>query len=79
MHFTGYPTDVTEPSSNCARFAATPLAEGGTPMALWTDWGRRFEPLNLEHCPALILVAAHPDDETLGLGATAASGGGDRR
>jgi LmbE family N-acetylglucosaminyl deacetylase len=31
-----------------------------------------LEPLNVEHCPALILVAAHPDDETLGLGATAA-------
>jgi LmbE family N-acetylglucosaminyl deacetylase len=62
---------VTEPSSNCARFAAKPLAEGGTPLELWTDWGRRLEPLNIEHCPALILVAAHPDDETLGLGATA--------
>jgi LmbE family N-acetylglucosaminyl deacetylase len=64
---------VTEPISNCARFAARPLAEGGTPVQTWTDWGRRFAPLSIEHCPALLLVAAHPDDETLGLGATAAA------
>jgi len=64
---------VSEPLSNCARLAARPLAEGGTPAREWTGWGRRFAPLNIEHCPALLLVAAHPDDETLGLGATAAA------
>ena len=69
---TGYPTRVTEPTSNCARLAAQPVADGGTPVELWTSWRRRLAPLNLDHCPALILVAAHPDDETLGLGATAA-------
>jgi LmbE family N-acetylglucosaminyl deacetylase len=61
---------VTDPTSNCARFAARPLAGGGTPVETWTRWDRRFAPLNIEHCPALLLVAAHPDDETLGLGAT---------
>lgn len=69
---TGYPETVTEPPSNCARLAAQPLAEGGTPVELWNEWGRKFLPLDIDHCPALLLVAAHPDDETLGLGATAA-------
>ena len=67
----GYPTVVSEPSSNCERLAARPLDEGGTPVEMWTEWGRHFPPLNIEHCPALLLVAAHPDDETLGFGATA--------
>jgi LmbE family N-acetylglucosaminyl deacetylase len=52
--------------------AARPINDGGTPVGEWTGWGRHFAPLNLEHCPALVLVGAHPDDETLGLGATAA-------
>ena len=38
----------------------------------WTEWGRRLPLLEVEDCPALILVSPHPDDETLGLGATAA-------
>jgi LmbE family N-acetylglucosaminyl deacetylase len=63
---------VTQPISNSARLAARPIADGGTPAALWTDWGRHLAPLNIDRCPALTLVAAHPDDETLGLGATAA-------
>lgn len=69
---TGYPTRVTEPINNSERLAAQPIADGGTPTAMWTQWGRSMTPLNLDHCPALTLVAAHPDDETLGLGATAA-------
>ncbi len=69
----GYSSAVTSPITNCARFAARPLAEGGTPVETWTDWGRCFAPLTIEHCPALLVVAAHPDDETLGLGATAAA------
>ena len=69
----GYSTAVTSPISNCARFAARPLADGGTPGQTWTGWGRRFAALDIEQCPALLLVAAHPDDETLGLGATAAA------
>lgn len=64
---------MTGPSSNVARFAAQPPADGGTSAKMWTEWGRRFAPLNVEHCPALLLVAAHPDDETLALGATAAT------
>lgn len=68
----GYPTAMTEPTTNCARFAARPVADGGTPTTDWTRWQRDFPPLDLESCPALVLVAAHPDDETLGLGATVA-------
>ncbi|MGZ6779660.1 MAG: PIG-L deacetylase family protein, partial [Mycobacterium sp.] len=63
---------MTEPISNSERLAAQPIADGGTPAAMWVDWGRSMIPLNLDHCPALTLVAAHPDDETLGFGATAA-------
>jgi LmbE family N-acetylglucosaminyl deacetylase len=62
---------VTDPT-NSARLAARPIAEGGTPVEDWTGWGRRFPPLNLDECPALVLVGAHPDDETLGLGGAAA-------
>ncbi len=69
----GYSTAVSEPFSNCARLASQPLADGGTPVEMWTGWNPHFAPLNLGHCPALLLVAAHPDDETLGLGATAAA------
>jgi LmbE family N-acetylglucosaminyl deacetylase len=60
-------------TSNCARFADRPIAEGGTPSSAWRGWSRDIEPLDLQRCPALILVAPHPDDETLGFGATAAS------
>jgi LmbE family N-acetylglucosaminyl deacetylase len=69
---TGYPKEMTEPTTNCARFAARPVADGGTPVGDWTRWHRDLPPLDLDDCPAMVLVAAHPDDETLGLGATAA-------
>jgi LmbE family N-acetylglucosaminyl deacetylase len=36
-------------------------------------WHREFPELNLDYCPGLVLVAPHPDDETLGFGATAAT------
>lgn len=77
----GYSTSVTEHaharsdstiSTNSVRLAAQPIAEGGTPVEVWTRWRRHFPPLNVDDCPAVVLVAAHPDDETLGLGATAA-------
>ncbi|WP_263992303.1 PIG-L deacetylase family protein [Mycolicibacterium madagascariense] len=51
--------------------AATPIAGGGTPAALWRDWHRGLPVLDLTECPALVVVAPHPDDETLGFGATA--------
>ena len=64
---------ATAPSSgNAARLAARPVAGGGTPVTDWTAWDRAFPELNLHDCPALLLVAPHPDDETLGFGAAAA-------
>ncbi|MFZ1175835.1 MAG: PIG-L family deacetylase [Mycobacterium sp.] len=62
------------PSGNCARFAAKPLTHGGTPVPLWlADLDREpLPPLDLSGCKRLIVVAPHPDDETLSLGATTA-------
>jgi LmbE family N-acetylglucosaminyl deacetylase len=62
----------TAGSSNAARFAARSLSGGGTPTPSWIGWGRRFPEVDTTTCPALIVVAPHPDDETLGFGATAA-------
>lgn len=64
----------TLPAGNCARFAAKPLTHSGTPAPVWLaalDRGP-LPPLDLRDCPGLVVVAPHPDDETLGLGATIA-------
>ncbi len=64
----------TASTGNCARFAAKPLTRGGTPVPVWlAAFGADPPPeLDLTDCPGLIIVAPHPDDETLGLGATTA-------
>jgi LmbE family N-acetylglucosaminyl deacetylase len=64
----------TVPTDNCSRFAATPLAGGGTPTRAWlADFEKAaLPPLDLTGCAGLVIVAPHPDDETLGMGATAA-------
>ena len=56
---------------NGARFAATPLSRAGTPARDWVT-AEPLPALDLTECPGLIIVAPHPDDETLGLGAMAA-------
>ncbi|MCV7121427.1 PIG-L family deacetylase [Mycobacterium nebraskense] len=61
----------TVPTSSSARFAAKPLTHGGTPAPLWLAAFERgpLPALDLTRCRRLIVVAPHPDDETLGLGA----------
>ncbi len=48
-----------------------PLSGGGTPVSEWSI-PDSLPALDLSECPGLIVVAPHPDDETLGLGAMAA-------
>lgn len=64
----------TAASCNCARFAAKPLTYGGTPAPLWLAAleHRPLPALDLAGCRRLILVAPHPNSETLGLGAMTA-------
>jgi len=62
---------TTVPAGNRARFAAKPLTHSGTPVPLWLAAFQEapLPALNLAGCPGLVVVAAHPDDETLGVGA----------
>lgn len=64
----------TAPTGNCGRFAAKPLTHSGTPAPLWLAAfeGEPLPPLDFTGCARLIVVAPHPDNETLGLGATIA-------
>ncbi|BBY31674.1 PIG-L deacetylase family protein [Mycolicibacterium sediminis] len=59
--------------TNGPRFAARPIDQGGTPTSAWLARRPAFPELDLSGCPALTVVAPHPDDETLGFGATAAT------
>ncbi|HEY0806886.1 MAG TPA: PIG-L family deacetylase [Pseudonocardiaceae bacterium] len=62
---------VDPPAGNSARFAARPLPGGGTPTHVWLGARPQLPELDLAACPEIVVVAAHPDDETLGFGATA--------
>ncbi len=59
------------PNGNTARFAARPLPGGGTPTAVWLNAERDLPELDISGCHEIVVVAPHPDDETLGFGATA--------
>ncbi len=56
---------------NSQRLAARPLSVGGTPTQTWLGAGLQLPELKLGGCPEVLVVGAHPDDETLGFGATA--------
>ena len=58
-------------AGNGARLSAQPVPDGGTPTQTWVDAAQLPE-LDLTTCRELVVVGAHPDDETLGFGATAA-------
>jgi LmbE family N-acetylglucosaminyl deacetylase len=62
------------PTGNTDRLAATPLPSEGTPAQKWLAAANHgtLPELDLTGCSGLFVVAPHPDDETLGLGATAA-------
>lgn len=62
---------TTVPAGNRARFAAKPLTHSGTPVPLWLAAFQEapLPALDLAGCPGLVVVAAHPDDETFGVGA----------
>jgi LmbE family N-acetylglucosaminyl deacetylase len=66
-------TPMAEMTSGTFRFGARPIADGGTPVETWTEWDHPLPPLNLHDCPGITVIAPHPDDETLGLGATIAT------
>ncbi|MDY6995698.1 MAG: PIG-L family deacetylase [Actinomycetota bacterium] len=57
--------------SNSARLAARPLPCGGTPTPTWLADPFEAPVFDLSGCPELVLAGAHPDDETLGFGASA--------
>lgn len=58
--------------SNTARFAARSVSSGGTSLATW-QVAENLPPLDMSGCRNLVVVGAHPDDETLGFGAAAAT------
>lgn len=57
---------------NAGRFAAKPLSDGGTSSSIWIEQKQDFPELDISNCPGMVLVAPHPDDETLGFGAATA-------
>lgn len=56
---------------NTERMAARPLSGGGTAQQVWSGAGLHLPTLDLKGCREIVVVGAHPDDETLGFGAAA--------
>lgn len=60
-------------TGNGTRFAARPLTVGGTPTERWQRALMGAPELDTSQCRDIVVVAAHPDDETFGFGATASA------
>lgn len=58
-------------TGNCSRFAARPLTVGGTATQAWRGVLAETPEFDFSGCREIVVVAAHPDDETFGFGATA--------
>lgn len=58
---------------NGARFAGVPLSVDGTPTQDWLDALAHAPELDVTDCSEIVVVAAHPDDETFGFGAALAT------
>ncbi|MEU7632852.1 PIG-L family deacetylase [Nocardia sp. NPDC049220] len=59
---------------NTRRFAECDLTSPGTPSAVWRPWIQQLAPIEATAVTGRVLqiVAPHPDDEVLGIGALAA-------
>ncbi|MFC0451242.1 PIG-L deacetylase family protein [Rhodococcus jostii] len=57
------------------RFRETPVAGRGTPEDEWQAWlgDNAFSAIPLTECDRMIVVAPHPDDEVVGVGALVAT------
>ena len=64
---------MTEMDSGDRQIRCVPGRRGRHPCRDVDRAGRSFASLDLNDCPGLTVIAPHPDDETMGLGATIAT------